>query len=226
MNTPHSFSVPFDPSVIAALQRATANGPITLKGLTLPTLDLTLPTGLLESVGPLSLNSVGPSALRLVHPHGADVRETRAPLASRVSGDGDLSLIGPDSDDGAADAEAKGQGSSPLKPNTALSLAFLDSLDSGGRHDLCTINPYLPRTAPGYLEAATFLANQRDAMAAWIDKNQGKRNLYYTVNGATAGAPRNARLKYNAVHKSVGYIRGVGADLDAAKVEGGDPNDP
>ena len=109
------------------------------------------------------------------------------------------------------------------EPDTDLSLTFLDGLDPAGRQDLFAIHPTLPEKAPGKTEAATFLPDQRAEMRAWIDKHQGKYNIYTSVNRARADAPKNIRLR----KEHIGHIQAIVADIDATKVDvhaGGDPS--
>jgi hypothetical protein len=109
------------------------------------------------------------------------------------------------------------------EPNTDLAMALLIGLDSAGRHDLFAIHPTLPEKAPGKTEAATFLPHQRDEMRAWIDQQQGKRNVYTSVNRARDDAPKNVRLKKEHIR----HIRAIVADIDAKKVDvhgSGDPS--
>ena len=104
------------------------------------------------------------------------------------------------------------------KPNTDLSLAFLDILDKNGRHDLCAIHPDLPNGASGKLEAATFLPDDHGDLREWIDAQQGKRNVYVSVNRARDDESVDWRLSKD----DIGVIRAIYADIDPKKVGGGD----
>jgi hypothetical protein len=105
-----------------------------------------------------------------------------------------------------------------IETRTDAAIAILRGLDPGGRHDLAAIDPRLPKTHPDYIEAATFLASQRDAVIAWIEARQGIKNIYTSVNRAAATAPTASRLK----KKHIGTIRAVVADLDPGKIKDGD----
>jgi Protein of unknown function (DUF3987) len=104
------------------------------------------------------------------------------------------------------------------KPNTDLSLAFLDILDKNGRHDLCAIHPDLPNGVSGKLEAATFLPDDHGDLREWIDAQQGKRNVYVSVNRARDDESVDWRLSKD----DIGVIRAIYADIDPKKVSGGD----
>jgi hypothetical protein len=112
------------------------------------------------------------------------------------------------------------QANPALEPNTDLAMGLLAGLDPEGRHDLVAIDPDLPKGHPDKIEAATFLANERDNMRAWIDARQGRRNLYTSVNRAREDAPRGRRLNAN----QIGHLRAVVGDIDASKIKGGDPS--
>jgi hypothetical protein len=106
-------------------------------------------------------------------------------------------------------AQEKAQEKAPaqLAPaiNTALAMGFLDGLDPSGRHDLAAINPETER-----IECATFLPNEREKAARWVDVRQGKVNLYVSVNRARKDAPRDKRLSGN----DIAAIRAITADID------------
>jgi hypothetical protein len=99
-------------------------------------------------------------------------------------------------------------------PNTPLAMWFLKQLDPDGRHDLYRIDPDLPAR-----EARTFFADQRAETAAWIDQQQGRRNVYFTVNRGRGRESINERLSAS----DIGEIRAIGADVDPQKAPGGDP---
>ncbi len=65
-------------------------------------------------------------------------------------------------------------------------------------------------------------------MRAWIDKHQGKYNIYTSVNRARDDAPKNVRLRGDNKKKNqpstVGWIRAIVADIDPTKIKGGDPS--
>ncbi|SFI39799.1 DUF3987 domain-containing protein [Bradyrhizobium sp. Gha] len=107
-----------------------------------------------------------------------------------------------------------------LETRTDVAVAILQGLDPAGRHDLAAIDPHLPKNHPDYIEAATFSASQRDAVIAWIETRQGKKNIYTSVNQARAEAPKSKKL----FKKDIGTIRAVVVDLDTKKVKGGDPS--
>jgi hypothetical protein len=98
------------------------------------------------------------------------------------------------------------------EPNTELALAFLDILDPKGRHDLFAIHPDLKERQPGKTEASTFLADERADTRDWINEEQGRRNIYYTVNQAKDFESLEQRLKKS----DIGQIRAIVADVDAA----------
>jgi hypothetical protein len=99
-----------------------------------------------------------------------------------------------------------------LEPNTELAMAFLTSLDGEGRHDLFAIHPDLKERQTGKTEASTFLPDERADMRDWISKEQGRRNIYYTVNQAKDFESLEQRLKKS----DIGQIRAIVVDVDAA----------
>jgi hypothetical protein len=101
-----------------------------------------------------------------------------------------------------------------IQHNTDVAMAVLGRLDSKGRHDLAAIPP-----DGGPLIAATFLADERAELRAWIEAHQGKWNLYYSVNEAKPDARRNHRLG----KADIGAVRAIPLDLDPEKVKGGEP---
>jgi hypothetical protein len=101
-----------------------------------------------------------------------------------------------------------------LIPDTEGAIAFLEELDRDGRYDLAAIDPDLPGDHHDKIRCATFVPGQRDKMRAWIDKYQGQRNQYYTLNRARDGAPYNKRLAHNEKTKQIEKIRGIPVDLD------------
>jgi hypothetical protein len=105
-----------------------------------------------------------------------------------------------------------------IETRTDVAIAILRGLDPAGRHDLAAINPHLPAKHPGKIEAATFLASQRDAAVSWIEARQGVKNIYTSVNRASAVAPTASRL----AKEDIGTIRAVVLDVDPAKIKGGD----
>jgi hypothetical protein len=102
------------------------------------------------------------------------------------------------------------------EPDTDHAIAFLQWLDGDGRHDLAVIDP----NSPG-IKAATFLSPvQWDLVRAWIDERQGRKNLYTSVNSASANAPVGQRLSA----ADIGHIRAIVLDVDPKKIKGGDPS--
>jgi hypothetical protein len=105
-----------------------------------------------------------------------------------------------------------------IETRTDVAIAILRGLDPAGRHDLAAIDPHLPKTHPDYIEAATFLASQRDAANAWIEGRQGAKNIYTSVNRARSKAPQAKKLAKDDIET----IRAVVADLDPGKIKNGD----
>lgn len=68
-----------------------------------------------------------------------------------------------------------------LAPDSAAALSFLGSLEPEGPWLLVAINPNAPKDAPE-VELACFMPSEGQALLNWLDKFQGKRNLYYTSN--------------------------------------------
>jgi hypothetical protein len=95
-------------------------------------------------------------------------------------------------------------------PAAREAVGFLLKFDSYGRHNLVAIDPEekLPlvgRTfAPG--------AGQAAAMAAFVQRYDGKRNLYFSVNEPLPGSPNNKLAGTN-----IGRARAVYVDVDPAK---------
>src|SRR4051812_34656233 len=77
-----------------------------------------------------------------------------------------------------------------IEADTEHAIDFLQLLDKHGRHDLAAIDPH-----SGAIEAATFPAPVNwDLVRAWIDARQGRKNIYTSVNQASAEAPIDERL--------------------------------
>src|SRR5258705_4741904 len=76
------------------------------------------------------------------------------------------------------------------EPDTDHAIAFLQLLDDGRRHDLAAIDPN-----SGRIEAVTFLAPVKwDLVRAWIDARRSRKNVYTSVNRASADGPIGSRL--------------------------------
>jgi hypothetical protein len=108
----------------------------------------------------------------------------------------------------------------PMTPlpeaDTDHAIAFLQLLCGDERVDLAAIDPH----SPG-IETATFLAPVKwDIVGAWIDARQGRKNLYTSVNLASADAPIGQRLS----EEKIGFIRAIVLDVDTKKIKGGDPS--
>src|SRR5262249_20269285 len=71
----------------------------------------------------------------------------------------------------------------PIKPNTEVTLAFLQGLDLHGRHDLVAIDPLLPKGAPGKIECATFFPGEWEQM-------RRERQDPHRMGGQSRGARR------------------------------------
>lgn len=118
----------------------------------------------------------------------------------------------------AADIERRTSSASE-RPNVVLAekpshdaIEFLKSLDPDGRHNLTALDP--KREAPP--EARTFAANDWPAMADWIDKREGRRNLYFSVNEPAAIAPNKKLSK-----SDMSAIRALCIDIDIEKPPSG-----
>jgi hypothetical protein len=112
----------------------------------------------------------------------------------------------------------KAKSTPTLDHRTDVAIKILWALDPGGRHDLAAIDPLLPAKHPGKIEAATFHASERVAASAWIDARQGIKNIYTSVNRASAVATAANRL----AKKDIGTLRAVVLDIDPRKIKGGD----
>ncbi|MGP8121990.1 MAG: hypothetical protein ACLP8B_15900, partial [Xanthobacteraceae bacterium] len=102
------------------------------------------------------------------------------------------------------------------EPDTEHAIGFLQLLDDERRCDLAAIDP----RSPG-IEAVTFLAPVKwDLVRRQIDAWQGRKNVYVSVNCASAEAPTGVRLNRN----TIGQIRAVVLDVDTKKIAEGDPS--
>jgi hypothetical protein len=106
-------------------------------------------------------------------------------------------------------------------PNTDEALAFLAQLDPAGRHDLVAIDPDLPDGHRDKIKCATFLPGDHEKMQMWIEAQQGKKNLYTSVNRAKDEAPHNRRLNHKK-RNEIGWLRAITPDIDTKKIPDGD----
>jgi len=100
-------------------------------------------------------------------------------------------------------ADAAGTDQKDLLPDTPAALDFLDRWCGSGQRVLTSIPPGGGRTT-----TATFTAEDRDKMAAWIDERQGRQNIYFTVNEVYG--PVNSKPNKGAVSA----IRALHVDVD------------
>lgn len=90
----------------------------------------------------------------------------------------------------------------PIQPNTAAALAFLLLWAPEGPWTLTGIVP------DGAIETRTFMRSDQVAMEKWIDRYQGKRNLYFQVN------PPLRPLDNKATKEDIASLRCLHVDLD------------
>lgn len=82
--------------------------------------------------------------------------------------------------------------------------SFLKSLDPVGRHNLVAIDPLR-----GGTEGRTFPPHSWDDIRQWITTRNGKKNIYFSPNEPSAGAP-DGKLK----KEHIGNIRVAHVDID------------
>jgi hypothetical protein len=70
-----------------------------------------------------------------------------------------------------------------LVADTDATIDFLKRLRSDGPWHLVAIDPFKERGEKGQIEGKTFTLSQQSDAARWIEARQGRKNLYYTVNG-------------------------------------------
>ena len=92
-----------------------------------------------------------------------------------------------------------------------IAIPFLKDLDPDGRHHLMALDPE-EKSGPVGL---TFGPEETDDAAAFIDRLNGVRNLYFTPNEPKAGAP-NKKL----TESDIANLRAVYADVDAPRDNG------
>ncbi|MBZ8118272.1 virulence-associated E family protein [Roseovarius sp. LXJ103] len=100
-------------------------------------------------------------------------------------------------------ADAAGTDQKDLLPDTPAALDFLDQWCGSGQRVLTSIPPDGGRTT-----TATFTADDRDKMAAWMDERQGRQNIYFTVNevyGPVSSKPNKG---------AVSAVRALHVDVD------------
>jgi hypothetical protein len=115
-------------------------------------------------------------------------------------------------------AQLRSDTDSTPKGDTDLAMEFLTWLAPGERVDLSTICP-----TTGAIANATFLTElpkQKEWMRKFIDRNQGKQNIYVTVNRVRSSAPAGEKPDNNDIEA----FRAVVLDKDAGKLPGGDPS--
>lgn len=90
--------------------------------------------------------------------------------------------------------------------NTKKAVSFLNHFRSSGLHNVVAIDPVS--------EAVTGITrpNGHPDITAFIERNNGNRNLYYTVNEPKEGAPDSKLTKQH-----IGKIHGVWLDADPKK---------
>ena len=95
--------------------------------------------------------------------------------------------------------------------DTGAAVTFLDRYAAATKAErvmLAAINP-----AVKGLIARSFSASDRKGMAAWIDKRQGTRNLYFVAN------PTRQPINRKPEREDVDRIVAVWVDVDPAKSE-------
>lgn len=92
---------------------------------------------------------------------------------------------------------------------------FLRHFDPRGVHNLVALDPH----GIAHPEGRTFQAGEWAAMADWIDRRDGRLNLYFSVNEPAPKAPNKKLSK-----SDISAIRALCIDLDIAKpASGADP---
>lgn len=113
---------------------------------------------------------------------------------------------------------ATGADQKDLLPDTDAAVAFLDHLCGDGLRVLTSIPPDGGRTA-----TATFRADERDKLRAWIDERQGVQNIYFTVNsvfGPVTTKPNNGAVSaIRALHVDVDPRPGEPLDAERERAE-------
>jgi hypothetical protein len=100
----------------------------------------------------------------------------------------------------------------PAEKPSHDAIEFLRSLDPDGRHNLTALDP--KREAPP--EARTFAPNDWTSIADWIDKREGRLNLYFSVNEPAATAPSKKLSK-----SDISAVRALCIDIDIEKLSPG-----
>lgn len=100
----------------------------------------------------------------------------------------------------------------PAEKPSHNAIEFLKSLDPDGWHNLTALDP--KREAPP--EARTFAPNDWPTMADWIDKREGRLNLYFSVNEPAATAPNKKLSK-----SDISAVRALCIDIDIEKPPSG-----
>ena len=106
-----------------------------------------------------------------------------------------------------------------LPHDTGAAIDFLTHLIPDGRVALAAIAP----DVPGVVGRTFTLPAERGALAEWIEAQQGRANLYFTLNEPRAAADQSGR-NGKLVEADVIAIRGVAIDVDPdpkAEVEPG-----
>jgi len=84
-------------------------------------------------------------------------------------------------------------------PDTAAAIAFLERMFPAGPWNLTAIKP---DEKPSYPTGISFTVDQRQACFDWIERWQGKRNLYFQLNALMAPLGTRANGdKFNKAHK-------------------------
>lgn len=106
-----------------------------------------------------------------------------------------------------------------LISDTPGAIAFLEKMFPAGPWNLTCIKP---DEKPSYPQGVSFMPEQRAACAEWIDKQQGKRNVYFQLNtltkplGSVVGKDDKGReQRLNKAHKDeVKALTHLHVDLD------------
>jgi len=107
--------------------------------------------------------------------------------------------------------------SSAMEPDAAqIAVAFLQQLDPDGWHNLVALDP----AGGGAPVGQTFAPGQWDEIKQFVDRWDGERGLYFSVNEPVPGAPDTKLKKHH-----IGSIRGVWLDLDPKKMAHDNPGE-
>jgi len=95
----------------------------------------------------------------------------------------------------------------PNEWDTNEAVKFLKTLDADGRHNIVAIDPNT-----GEIDGRTFAPNSWTDIFRWIERWQGRRNLYFSVNEPLPNAPDKKLGK-----AQIGKLRALHIDIDPPK---------